>query len=33
MKDYISVSQIFQAYAIKPAEVMESLGDLRKLVG
>jgi flagellar protein FlaI len=33
VKDYISVSQIFQAYAIKPQEVLENLGDLRKLVG
>jgi flagellar protein FlaI len=33
VKDYISVSQIFQAYVIKPEEVMENLGDLRKLVG
>jgi flagellar protein FlaI len=33
VKDYVSVSQIFQAYVIKPDEVMENLGDLRKLVG
>jgi flagellar protein FlaI len=33
VKDYISVSQIFQSYAIKPDEVMENLGDLRRLVG
>jgi flagellar protein FlaI len=33
VKDYISVSQIFQAYAIKSDEVMANLGDLRKLVG
>jgi len=33
IKDYIAVSQIFQAYAIKPDEVMANLGDLRKLVG
>jgi flagellar protein FlaI len=33
VKDYISVSQIFQAYAFKPGEVMEHLGDLRGLVG
>ncbi|MDD1668893.1 MAG: type II/IV secretion system ATPase subunit [Methanomicrobiales archaeon] len=33
MKDYISVSQVFQSYAIKPGEVMENLGDLRRLVG
>jgi flagellar protein FlaI len=33
VKDYVSVSQIFQAYAIKPDEVMENLGDLRRLMG
>jgi len=33
VKDYISVSQIFQSYAIKPDEVMENLGDLRRLMG
>ena len=33
VKDYVSVSRIFQEYAIKPDEVMESLGDLRKLIG
>jgi archaeal flagellar protein FlaI len=33
VKDYITVSQIFQAYAIKPGEVMERLGDLRTLMG
>jgi flagellar protein FlaI len=33
VKDYIAVSQIFQAYAIKPDEVMENLGDLSRLTG
>jgi len=33
VKDYISVSQVIQAYAIKPGEVMESLTDLRRLMG
>ncbi|HXW98390.1 MAG TPA: type II/IV secretion system ATPase subunit [Methanomicrobiales archaeon] len=32
VKDYVSVSRIFQDYAIKPGEVMESLGDLRRLI-
>jgi len=33
VKDYISVSRIFQSYAIKPDEVMENLGDLSRLIG
>ena len=33
VKDYISVSRIFQSYAIKPGEVMENLGDLSRLLG
>jgi archaeal flagellar protein FlaI len=33
MKDYIAVSRIFQAYAIKPEEVMENLGDFSRLTG
>ncbi len=33
VKDYISVSQVIQAYAIKPGEVMENLGDLSRLMG
>jgi flagellar protein FlaI len=31
VKDYVSVSQILQDYAIKPDEVMENLADLRKI--
>jgi len=33
MKDYHDVSQVIQAYAIKPDEVMANLGDLRKMMG
>ena len=33
VKDYVTVSQIVQGYAIKPDEVMENLGDLRRLMG
>jgi flagellar protein FlaI len=33
VKDYVSVSQILQAYAIKPGEVIENLADLRGLMG
>ncbi|HMK16497.1 MAG TPA: secretion system protein E, partial [Methanomicrobiales archaeon] len=33
VKDYIAVSQIFQAYEIKAEDVMANLADLRKLVG
>jgi flagellar protein FlaI len=33
VRDYISVSRIFQSYAIKPEEVMEKLGDLKGLIG
>jgi len=33
VKDYITVSRIFQGYAIKPAEVMENLADLSRLTG
>jgi flagellar protein FlaI len=32
LKDYISVSKVIQAYTIKPDEVMENLGDLRRLM-
>ena len=33
VKDYVSVSRIFQEYVIKPDEVMENLGDLHRLMG
>jgi flagellar protein FlaI len=33
MKDYHAVSQVIQAYAIKPDEVVANLDDLRRLMG
>ncbi len=33
VKDYVTVSRIFQAYAINSAEVMENLADLSRLSG
>jgi archaeal flagellar protein FlaI len=33
VKDYVAVSRIFQAYAIKPGDVMENLGDLSRITG
>jgi flagellar protein FlaI len=33
VKDYVTVSRIFQSYAIKPEEVMENLADLSRLTG
>ncbi|PKG31443.1 MAG: secretion system protein E, partial [Methanoregula sp.] len=32
IRDYVSVSRIFQAYLIDPKQIIENLGDIRKVL-